>query len=81
MFSRAPDTSKMALVALAFHLKSWGFALIDCQMANPYLMSMGAETISRAQFIKILSRYPYTPIKATWQVDPNMDLSHWEPET
>ena len=80
MFSRAPDTSKMALVALAYHLKTWGFALIDCQMANPYLMSMGAETISRAQFLRTLANHPYTPFKTTWQVDPNIDLSRWNPE-
>lgn len=79
MFSRAPDTSKMALVALAYHLKAWGFVLIDCQMANPYLISMGAETISRAQFVQTLLHNLSHPFSATWQVDPKVDLSHWEP--
>lgn len=78
MFSREPDTSKMALVALACHLHTWGFAVIDCQMPNPYLMSMGAETISRADFLQVLAHNRHTPATASWQVDTGVDLSRWE---
>ena len=49
-------------------------------MANPYLMSMGAETITRAQFLQALTNHSYTPSKATWQIDSEVDLSRWEPE-
>ena len=50
MFSRASNTSKMALVYLAEHLHKWGFELIDCQVENSHLMSLGAQCISRKQF-------------------------------
>ncbi len=79
MFSREADTSKIALVALASHLQKWGFALIDCQIANRHLLSMGAENISRAQFARTLQANPLTPAGTDWQVDPRIDLSRWVP--
>ena len=54
MFSLRPDASKIALVFLVARLKQWGFPMIDCQMANPYLLSMGAEEISRARYLAAL---------------------------
>jgi leucyl/phenylalanyl-tRNA--protein transferase len=54
MFSLRPDASKIALVHLVERLKAWGFPLIDCQMANPYLLSMGAEEIPRREFLRRL---------------------------
>jgi len=54
MFSLRPDASKIALVHLVERLKGWGFPLIDCQMTNPYLLSMGAEEIPRKLFLKCL---------------------------
>lgn len=80
MFSRVPDASKIALVALAYHLQQWGFALIDCQIANPHLTSMGAIEISRDKFIQTLRENPTKPEKATWQIDSTADLSYWEPD-
>jgi len=80
MFSRAPDTSKMALVALAYHLQRWGFAVIDCQIANEHLLSMGAEDISRKRFLEILTQHAHTPPTANWQVDTTVDLSRWQPD-
>jgi len=51
MFSRASNASKMALIYLAQrpHLQ-----LIDCQLPNEHLLSMGAEMISRQEYMKIL---------------------------
>lgn len=54
MFSRKTDASKVALVYLAGQLKAWGYTLIDCQVENPHLISMGAESISRKCFLSIL---------------------------
>ncbi len=73
MFSRAADTSKIALVALAYHLQQWGYELIDCQVESSHLMSMGAENISRENYIKILRQS--SEIKANWVVDQSVDLS------
>ena len=55
MFSLASDASKVAFVWLAEHLLSSGGALIDCQVANPHLFSMGAEEIDREAFITLLN--------------------------
>lgn len=79
MFSRAPDTSKIAFVALAYHLLKWGFFLIDCQISNSHLRSMGSEEISRERFRNILLNNPETPAAADWQIDQSADLSRWHP--
>jgi leucyl/phenylalanyl-tRNA--protein transferase len=50
MFSETEDASKISLVALCRQLQRWDFSLLDCQISNPHLLSMGAEDISRAEF-------------------------------
>jgi len=50
MFSHRTDASKLALVGLCRQLEDWGFGLLDCQVGNPHLFSMGAVEISRAEF-------------------------------
>jgi leucyl/phenylalanyl-tRNA--protein transferase len=50
MFSRRQDASKIALVALCRQLQQWHFTLLDCQVSNPHLVSMGAVEISRSEF-------------------------------
>jgi len=54
MFSNHQDASKIALVALCRQLKQWNFTLLDCQLVNPHLMSMGAEEITRLEFQRYL---------------------------
>ena len=51
MFSRETDTSKVALVTLCRVLSHWGFPLVDCQVENPHLSSMGAEIMAREEFL------------------------------
>lgn len=55
MFNRATDGSKIALVALCRLLDACGIGLLDCQVGNPHLFSMGAEHLSRASFESGLS--------------------------
>ena len=50
MFSREPDASKLALVALCKQLQAWNFPLLDCQVPNPHLRSMGAIRLPRKDF-------------------------------
>ncbi len=57
MFSLRPDASKVALVALCHHLNRHDFAIIDCQVDNPHLRSLGAQMISRSQFAHYLTRF------------------------
>ncbi|MBF0401180.1 MAG: leucyl/phenylalanyl-tRNA--protein transferase [Magnetococcales bacterium] len=51
MFYRYPDASKVALVALVERLRSQAFSLLDCQMATPHLLRLGAQEIPRPQFL------------------------------
>ncbi|MET4080518.1 leucyl/phenylalanyl-tRNA--protein transferase [Pedobacter sp. UYP30] len=52
MFSKVSDASKVALVRLARS----DIDLIDCQIENPHLISMGAEMISRVLFLGMLKK-------------------------
>jgi leucyl/phenylalanyl-tRNA--protein transferase len=54
MFSRQTDASKVALVALCRCLQQWGYGLLDCQVGNPHLFSMGAIELQRAAFEELL---------------------------
>jgi leucyl/phenylalanyl-tRNA--protein transferase len=51
MFSRVSNASKLALISLC---RSPHFRMIDCQMHTPHLESMGAEYISRDEYLDIL---------------------------
>jgi leucyl/phenylalanyl-tRNA--protein transferase len=53
MFSNEPNASKAALIWLC---RNMNFTLIDCQLPNPHLMSMGAEMISREKYFELLRR-------------------------
>jgi leucyl/phenylalanyl-tRNA---protein transferase len=57
MFSRASDSSKVALVYLSNQLKAWGFKMIDCQVYTRHLASLGAEEIPRQRFCNDLNHW------------------------
>ncbi len=54
MFSAASGGSKVALAALAHRLAQWGWPLIDAQVENDHLLSMGAEHWPRARFLALV---------------------------
>jgi leucyl/phenylalanyl-tRNA--protein transferase len=56
MFSARPNASKMALLGLTRHMQAQGLELLDCQVVSQHLMTLGASTIDRAEFTKILDR-------------------------
>jgi leucyl/phenylalanyl-tRNA---protein transferase len=56
MFSTETDASKVALARLCTEVRSRGFQLIDCQVATPHLLSLGAQLIPRSEFIELLTR-------------------------
>ena len=51
MFSKVSNASKMAFIHLA---KNKNYKLIDCQIYNDHLASLGAREINRNVFLKIL---------------------------
>ena len=55
MFSKQPNASKTALVALAAIALERGLAFIDCQVPTPHLISMGAKEVPRSEFLARLA--------------------------
>ncbi len=53
MFSNVSNASKLAFIHLA---KNKEYTLIDCQIYNTHLASLGAKEIDRTTFLKILKR-------------------------
>jgi leucyl/phenylalanyl-tRNA--protein transferase len=51
MFSLVSNASKVALI----HLCRMGYDLIDCQVENPHLTSMGARMVSRAEYMRFMN--------------------------
>lgn len=54
MFSKKSDASKVALANLAKKLQSYEFEMIDCQVPNSHLLSLGACVISKNEFLNRL---------------------------
>jgi leucyl/phenylalanyl-tRNA--protein transferase len=54
MFSIESNASKYAFISLVNKLKTEGIVLIDCQVANDHVRSLGANEIPRTDFLKIL---------------------------
>ena len=54
MFSKASNSSKLALIYLTRELKKNKYKLIDCQVPTAHLASMGAAPISRKEFLTYL---------------------------
>jgi leucyl/phenylalanyl-tRNA--protein transferase len=61
MFHTKTDASKVAFANLVKYLIAWNYQLIDCQVHNPHLASLGATQISRDAFITFLDRYCNSP--------------------
>ena len=54
MFSKMSDASKVAFYFLAQDLRRKNYKVIDCQIYNEHLASLGAETIPREDFMELL---------------------------
>ena len=55
MFSTVSDGSKLAFYHLNQRLLDWDFTLIDCQMMNPHLQSLGVQAMHRDEFLGLLA--------------------------
>jgi leucyl/phenylalanyl-tRNA---protein transferase len=54
MFSKVSNASKFAFINLVSDLKSKNYQLLDCQVHNDHLESLGCREIDRKEFMKIL---------------------------
>lgn len=68
MFYTKTDASKVAFATLVGWLKEWGYRLIDCQVSTRHLIGLGAEEITRSEFIHLLGRYCSSePSSSAWR--------------
>lgn len=56
MFSKVSNASKVAFIALVNYLKEGNYQLLDCQVYNSHLESLGCREIGREAFISILKK-------------------------
>ncbi|WP_026375173.1 leucyl/phenylalanyl-tRNA--protein transferase [Aestuariibacter salexigens] len=54
MFHYETNTSKLAFATLVALMKRHGMTLIDCQLPNPHLHSLGCESLARDAFLQRL---------------------------
>jgi leucyl/phenylalanyl-tRNA--protein transferase len=64
MFSAESSGSKLALVALAALLRSWGWPLIDAQVANAHTLALGAREMPREDYLREATRLAALPGRA-----------------
>ncbi len=57
MFAKVSNASKVGLVFLVRHLQAVGCKVIDCQVVTEHLRSLGAEEISRDEYLDIVCCY------------------------
>lgn len=54
MFTKMNNASKVAFVKIAQKFIDWGIDIVDCQVVTRHLINMGARTIPRSYFLRIL---------------------------
>ena len=54
MFSKVSNASKVAFITLANQLKTANYKVLDCQVYNEHLESLGCREIGRTDFMKLL---------------------------
>ena len=55
MFSKVSNASKVAFISLAQDLKNENYKVLDCQVYNEHLDSLGCKEIDRELFMEILN--------------------------
>lgn len=71
MFSAKTGGSKVALAGICQLLHGWGFPLLDAQVTNDHLLSMGAIELPRRQFVAQARRLAAMPgVAGSWVKHP-----------
>lgn len=61
MFHHVTDASKLAFTGLMKTMANAGCPMVDCQLPNPHLLSLGAFELPRDQFRQILNKHINKP--------------------
>jgi leucyl/phenylalanyl-tRNA--protein transferase len=61
MFSLRANASKVALVHLCRWMSRRNFLMIDCQQVTPHILSLGAEELSRREYLELLEQAVQPP--------------------
>lgn len=70
MFSLESNASKIAISQFSHWAQAQGFALIDCQVENPHLQTLGGSLMPRKNFEEILRQHTTSKMdhfKKLWQ--------------
>lgn len=70
MFHKITNASKIAFWYLNEHIAAHGYHMIDCQMLNPHLESLGVYEISRDKFSRLIQTL----------ANKDVDSNCWEPD-
>ncbi len=62
MFSKVSNASKVAFIALVNHLRNGKYQILDCQVYNEHLESLGCREIPREVFIEYLKNTNDEPL-------------------
>ena len=63
MFYTVPNASKLALLFLIEHLKSFGSTWLDAQVMTPHMKLLGAKEIDRIEFLQKLKETQESELK------------------
>lgn len=78
MFHRQNNASKIAFVAICKYLEHLGWPLLDCQINNIHLESLGVKDIPRALFKQFLPAYQTDAEQIDNTVPPSWDKLPWQ---
>ncbi|MCG9583056.1 leucyl/phenylalanyl-tRNA--protein transferase [Vibrio tubiashii] len=77
MFSLETNASKIALWYFCRHFEQHGGKLIDCQVLNPHLASLGAIELNREDFIQTLLSYNNEPLLENCFLKQQLTSESW----
>lgn len=77
MFSRRSDASKVAFAHLVRQLTAWGYPLIDSQVGNDHMFSLGVREIPRSDYLALLDRWCDEPGQPTGRWSFAIDTTEW----
>lgn len=77
MFGRVSGASKVALLALCQALELWSWPLLDAQIPSDHLETLGAQSMSRADFLDQVTRLVDQPgVVGSWREQfPDIDIA------